>query len=103
MFPCTDCVCEMEAGSKSYPNCFTVGPVIDDGATRTFFISCCKCNNYYVCIKAHKLCLVCTCTYVLVLGGINFCSHDYCVKFNTVITILYTYYSMSIYTIKVKL
>ena len=40
---------------------------------------------------------------VLVLGGINFCSHDYCVKFNTVITILYTYYSMSIYTIKVKL
>ena len=39
----------------------------------------------------------------LVLGGINFRSHDYCVKFNTVITILYTYYSMSIYTIEVKL
>ena len=40
---------------------------------------------------------------LLVLGGIDFCSYDYCVKFNTVITILYTYYSMSIYTIKVKL
>ena len=66
MFACTDCVCEMEAGSKSYPNCFTVGPVIDDGATRTFFISCCKCNNYYACIKAHKLCLVCTCMYICV-------------------------------------
>ena len=41
--------------------------------------------------------------FTVVLGGINFCSHDYCVKFNTVITILYTYYSMSIYAVKVKL
>ena len=29
------------------------------------------------------------CVYDLVLGGINICSHDYCVKFNTVITTLY--------------
>ena len=41
-------------------------------------------------------------TYIVVLGGINFCSHNYCAKFNTVITILYTYYSMSIYYIKLK-
>ena len=36
----------MEADTKSYPNCFTVGPIIDDGATRTYFISCCKCHTY---------------------------------------------------------
>ena len=35
----------MEADTKSYPNCFTVGPIIDDGATRTYFISCCKCRT----------------------------------------------------------
>ena len=58
----------------------------------------CVCNVcIYVCIY------VCVCVCVLVLGGINFCCHDCCVKFNTIITILYTYYSMSIYTIKVRL
>ena len=30
-----------------------------------------------------------TCASMLVLGGINICSYDYCVKFNTVITVLY--------------
>jgi len=41
---CIDCVCEMEADTKLYPNCFTVSPIIDDGVTRTYFISCCKFN-----------------------------------------------------------
>ena len=36
----------------------------------------------------------------LVLGGINICSYGYCVKFNTVAMVLYTYYGMIMYTIK---
>lgn len=37
----SDCVCEIEDSTKLHPNCFTVGPIIDDGATRTYVISCC--------------------------------------------------------------
>eukprot|EP00118_Oscarella_pearsei_P025885 m.308962 g.308962 ORF g.308962 m.308962 type:complete len:386 (+) comp45176_c0_seq1:21-1178(+) len=36
----TYCTRELEAGEKSKPNCFAVGPLIDNGAIRTYFISC---------------------------------------------------------------
>ena len=77
MFACVDCVCEMEADTKSYPNCFTVGPIIDDGATRTYFISCCKftscvymygikgvCINVRVCVCVHACAYMCVYMYV---------------------------------------
>ena len=32
----------METKDKSRPNVFAVGPVFDDGSTRTYYISCCK-------------------------------------------------------------
>lgn len=36
----TYCTRQMENREKSQPNCFAVGPLIDDGATRTYYISC---------------------------------------------------------------
>lgn len=65
IYICVDCVCEMEAETKSYPNCFTVGPIIDDGATRTYFISCCKCNLCLVQLQANER-KICVWTKVLI-------------------------------------
>ena len=31
---------EMEVKQKGKTYCFAVGPLVDDGATRTFFVSC---------------------------------------------------------------
>lgn len=36
----TYCTRQLENGEKSHPNCFAVGPLLDDGASRTYYISC---------------------------------------------------------------
>ena len=41
---CLDCTRQMETREKGKPYCFAVGPLVDDGAIRTFFISCSKYN-----------------------------------------------------------
>ena len=35
-----DCTRQLESHEKPHPNCFAVGPLIDNGATRTYYISC---------------------------------------------------------------
>ena len=37
-----DCVRQMETHEKGRMHCIAVGPLADDGATRTYFISCSK-------------------------------------------------------------
>ena len=36
----SDCTRQLESHEKSHPNCFAVGPLIEDGAIRTYYISC---------------------------------------------------------------
>ena len=36
----TYCTRPLETYEKSHPNCFAVGPMLEDGATRTYYISC---------------------------------------------------------------
>jgi hypothetical protein len=36
----TYCTRPIELHSKPYPNCFAVGPLLEDGARRTYYISC---------------------------------------------------------------
>ncbi|KAL5473311.1 hypothetical protein EMCRGX_G027780 [Ephydatia muelleri] len=36
----TYCTRQLENGEKSHLNCFAVGPLLDDGASRTYYISC---------------------------------------------------------------
>lgn len=35
-----DCTRQLESYEKPQPNCFAVGPLVDDGSTRTYYISC---------------------------------------------------------------
>jgi hypothetical protein len=43
----TYCTRPIELHSKPYPNCFAVGPLLEDGARRTYYISCSNTNNVY--------------------------------------------------------
>ena len=43
-FTVVDCTRQLESGEKSHSNCFAVGPLLDDGASRTYYISCSKLN-----------------------------------------------------------
>jgi len=40
-----DCTRPVESHEKPHPNCFAVGPLVDDGAIRTYYISCRELNN----------------------------------------------------------
>ena len=42
LFLNSDTARELEMGEKSKPNCFTLGPVTDSSALRTYYVSCGK-------------------------------------------------------------
>ena len=66
--PHSDSTRQLEIGEKPYPYCFAVGPLIDDGATRTYYISCGKllysCHliqvNQFLCFNYLLYVILCT-------------------------------------------
>lgn len=64
-----DCTRQLESHEKPYPNCFAVGPLVDSGALRTYYISCCKStqvHNYMIILGStkwpHPFIVTCTTT-----------------------------------------
>jgi len=63
-----DCTRPVESHEKPHPNCFAVGPLVDDGAIRTYYVSCRELNNEEMCNRimlqptgdAFHMCIVAT-------------------------------------------